>query len=263
MAIHTTVNETASNGVSSRLTGAYRSFSDTNAAESGPISELAWDYMEGYRNGAGSNANEFSWMWRRAPGFMDVVIPNSTSYQPALNTHHHNLGVAPELIIAKCRDFDQRWYVGIQGDLTGDSYHELALNTDAASNTGNVNFTWGNHTDETFYSTLFGTPEGYVHYLFASVPGICDIGSFTDTGSEADIDCGFSNGARFVLIKPTDSSGSWSFFDTARGISNSSSPRLALNKTDAQQGGTSIKPYSGGFRIALGTTITYIYMAIA
>jgi peptide subunit release factor RF-3 len=41
-----------------------------------------------------------------------------------------------------------------------------------------------------------------------------------------DIDCGFTNGARFVLIKRTDAAGDWMYFDTLRGISVNDSPMI-------------------------------------
>jgi hypothetical protein len=234
-------------------------------AEASLGSDGKWDYMNGWR--ASGGPLQHSWMFRRAPGFFDVVCYSGSGSATASNLKNHNLGVAPELVIIKARDLAASggWpvYFG-QGQST------MYFNTNAAAGSSNY---FGYGESPTMNATQFSVGSiydannnpsyDYIAYLFASVSGICDIGSFTDTGSEADIDCGFSNGARFVMIKPSDSSGSWSFFDTDRGISNSSSPRLAFNTTGAQQGGTAIKPYSGGFRAALGTTITYIYMAIA
>jgi hypothetical protein len=113
----------------------------------------------------------------------------------------------------------------------------------------------------------------YIAYLFASVPGICSIGSYTGNGTMVGVDCGFTNGARFVLIKRTDASGDWMVFDTLRGITNSDSPMIALNNTNAQVNGPYIRSWPEGFRAGTGSGggetpacidgAEYIYMAIA
>ena len=109
--------------------------------------------------------------------------------------------------------------------------------------------------------------QSYIAYLFASVPGICDIGSYNGAGGRVDVDCGFTTGARFVLIKRTDADGDWMYFDTLRGITASDSPMLKLNETDAEVTGSYIKPLSSGFTATGNLTgidgAEYIYMAIA
>jgi cytochrome c peroxidase len=61
--------------------------------------------------------------------------------------------------------------------------------------------------------------KNYIAYLFATLPGVSKVGSYTGNGSSQTIDCGFTSGARFVLIKRTDNSNwSWYVYDTARGI---------------------------------------------
>ena len=259
-------NPTAAGGsteISSRVTG--NETIKTNSANAGsPEVKTTFDHMEGWRDQDQFAGNYLSWMFRRAPGFFDVVNPNSTSYKPAPNTHHHNLGVVPELIIAKCRDFNQEWYVGIQSDLTGDNYYQMSLNTDTQASTGGTYFKWGDHTDKTFSSTLFGTTAGYIHYLFASVPGLCDIGSYTGNGSEVEVNCGFTNGARWLLIKRIDSVGDWYF------TTNNFNILLKMNTTDTQVNYMSTyNDVPSGFRVTstAGDLCVngdkYIYMAIA
>jgi hypothetical protein len=41
----------------------------------------------------------------------------------------------------------------------------------------------------------------YIAYLFATLAGVSKVGSYTGTGTTLSIDCGFTAGARFVLIK--------------------------------------------------------------
>jgi len=50
-----------------------------------------------------------------------------------------------------------------------------------------------------------------------------------------------------VLIKKTSGTGDWGVFDTARGITDSSSPVLRLNNTTAEANCDYLDPYSGGF----------------
>ena len=86
-----------------------------------------------------------------------------------------------------------------------------------------------------------------------------------------DVDCGFTNGARFVLIKRTDSNtgGHWYVFDTSQGINSGNDPYFRLNVTNAQGTADLIDPLNAGFSVASGTTNvnysggTYLFLAIA
>ena len=112
----------------------------------------------------------------------------------------------------------------------------------------------------------------YVAYLFATCAGVSKVGSFTGNATGQSIACGFgSGGARFILIKRTDAAGNWYCFDSANGLTSSSSPYLTLNTTNAQvTGNNGVYASSGGFTLgatALTTTniatATYIFLAIA
>ena len=86
-----------------------------------------------------------------------------------------------------------------------------------------------------------------------------------------NIDCGFTSGARFILIKRvTPGSGDWFVWDTARGISAGSDPYVYLNSTAAEVTGNDyIDPYSAGFTITSSATwinvntYKYIFFAVA
>ena len=108
-------------------------------------------------------------------------------------------------------------------------------------------------------------------YLFASLSGISKVGNYTGTGNDINVDCGFSSGARFVLIKRTDSDADWFLFDTLRGIAVGNDPYLLLNMAAIQVTNTDyIDPLNAGFTVtssapaALNTSGgTYIFLAIA
>ena len=86
------------------------------------------------------------------------------------------------------------------------------------------------------------------------------------------MDCGFSNGARFILIKRIDATGDWFLYDSLRGIVSGDSPYLLLNTTAAQQLTDYIDPLSSGFTVTTDAAVTntlnvnggtYIFYAIA
>ena len=86
-----------------------------------------------------------------------------------------------------------------------------------------------------------------------------------------DVDCGFSAGARFILIKSTGSGRDWLVFDTTRGIVAGNDPYLRINLTDPEVTSQDlVDPLSSGFRIlesGVGNIAnvgeTYIFYAIA
>jgi len=92
------------------------------------------------------------------------------------------------------------------------------------------------------------TGNTYIAYLFATLPGVSKVGSYTGNGSSQTIDCGFTSGARFIIIKRTDDTGDWYVWDTARGIVAGDDPHLSLNTTAAEvTSDDSIDPESSGF----------------
>ena len=97
------------------------------------------------------------------------------------------------------------------------------------------------------------------------------VGSYTGTGTTQQINCGFTAGARFVLIKRTDSTGDWYVWDSTRGIVADNDPYLLLNSTAAEVTTTDyIDTYAPGFEISSTAPAainasggTFIYLAIA
>jgi hypothetical protein len=216
--------------------------------------------------------NHVAWAFRRAPGFFDVVAYEGTGV--AGRTVPHNLGVAPELIIVKRRTSTASWsvYYGDNTDyLLLDTVNATADDVDYWNDTSPTAtaFTVGTNADVNGIFAGEGFP--YIAYLFASLPGISKVGSYTGNGSSQTINCGFTTGARFILIKRTDSTGDWYVWDTARGIVTGNDPHLSLNTTVAEvTTNDTIDPDSTGFIVnqVAATNVnvnaaTYIYLAIA
>jgi hypothetical protein len=201
-------------------------------------------------------------VFRRAPGFFDVVCYTGTGSTTSVK---HNLGVVPELIITKRRDSAYDWVVYSQ---TLGTTKVLFLNTVDAQ----VTFTgFGNVTSTNFDAISVVQNGNQVAYLFATLAGVSKVGSYTGNGSNQTINCGFTAGARFVLIKRTDSTGDWYVWDTARGIVAGNDPRFSLNTTAAEvTTDDTIDPDNSGFIVNQVTATnvnvnaaTYIYLAIA
>ena len=248
-----------------RLRGTkYLEMSSTAAEATSSI--YKFDYMTGYGSSPSTYSTIQSWMFRRAPGFFDVVAYTGTG---GTGTHTHNLGVVPELMIVKGRSVGSNWAV-YAAPLGNTKLIELD-NTGAAW----TNSIWGNTTPTASVATIGGAANlsgsTYIAYLFATVPGISKVGSYTGTGSNVDVDCGFTSGARFVLAKRTDSTGDWYVWDSERGIVAGNDPYLLLNSTAAQVTSTDyIDPLSSGFTITSSAPAalnasggTYIFLAIA
>jgi len=218
-----------------------------------------------------SSSDYISWAWKRAPGYFDVVAYTGTGSN---RTIAHNLGVAPEMMWLKERSGTFDWNV-YHKDLGGaDKY--LHLNATDAVMTATNRFNNTNPTASVFSlgtsSALNDSGATHIAYLFATVAGVSKVGSYTGTGSDINIDCGFSNGARFVLIKNVNAAEQWFVFDSQRGISTSTSdPFLYLSITNAENPNNDIDidPLSSGFKVASGGTQingngnTHIFYAIA
>ena len=115
-----------------------------------------------------------------------------------------------------------------------------------------------------------GSGNEYIAYLFSSLSGISKCGSYigdgTTDGSKV-IDCGFTSGARFILIKRTNLTGSWWVWDSVRGIAVGNDPVLGLNLTTAETQYDWLDPDSSGFKVINANTNNsgdnYIFYAIA
>jgi hypothetical protein len=178
-------------------------------------------------------------------------------------------------MIVKSRSADGYWPV--YSAAIGNDYI-LSLDTTAAKD-GPGAPQW-NSTTPTASVFSLGSSSGanangttFVAYLFATCAGVSKVGSYTGTGTGTtlQVNCGFTAGSRFVLIKRTDSTGDWYVWDSARGIIAGNDPYLLLNSTAAEVTNTDyVDTYSAGFEISSTAPAginasggTYIFLAIA
>jgi hypothetical protein len=260
----------ASHEVASRLTQGNWLYSDKTDPEKATTDYADFDFSNGWSNTGTTASNYVSHMWRRAPGFMDVVAYEGDGV--AGREVKHNLSVPPEMIWLKTRTFNDGWVVWNKY-LSDPLTKYLSLNNDfQESNQSSTPQFGGAMPTDSFFKV--GTDPGsnnasstYIAYLFASVPGISKVGSYTGNGGNQTIDCGFTNGARTVIIKRTDSAGDWYLC----GIDGWLDWTIKLNTTDPKDTNTA-NPTSdpSGFRLssAGGSNVNisgaeYIYYAIA
>mgnify|MGYP007077387856 CR=1 FL=1 len=247
--------------------------STTNHAESSSNS-IEFDRNTTLRETIGFSTTDASGVllhaFRRAPGVFDMVAAAYPSSSAAIP---HNLGVAPELIINKPRDVGISWMVGsdyLPNTNGWNRYIEISSPGGESATTT----VWDQTAPTATHFTLGSYPgSSYkgIFYLFATLDGISKVGSYSGTGSNVNVDCGFTAGARFVLIKRTDSSGDWYVWDSTRGIVSGNDPYLLLNSTAVEVTNTDyIDPLNAGFTVtssapaALNTSGgTYLFLAIA
>ena len=232
----------------------------STAAEqtSGGVGTKFWDNTGFQTHSYLGGGNMTSWNFKRAVGCFDVVCYTGDN---TYSGKSHGLGVAPELLIQKSRSSAANWHAGIPRKR---AYLNL---TDAADDPGALSW-----TATTFQPWVDSTAVNYVCYLFATLAGVSKVFSYTGDGSTGKvINCGFSAGARFILIKRTDSTGDWFVYDTTRTYPAGNDYHLSLNTTAAEVVTTDDVDYeASGFIVNQNattnlnvTSATYIGLAFA
>ena len=264
--------------VSNRLAGpSYLHTASTSTELTPAAGQIQYDFNYKVNPYWWGLSSEVDWLFKRAPGFFDVVCYTGTG---SAQTVAHNLGVVPELMIVKSRYAVVNWkvYQKDLGTLHGGGNpawnYNLTLNSTASSDVSASR--WSQDPTATVFGVATnadtnGSGSTYIAYLFATLAGISKVGSYTGTGTTLSIDCGFTAGARFVLIKRTDSTGDWYVWDTARGIVSGDDPYLLLNSATAEVTNTDyIDPLSSGFQISSTAPAainasggSFIFLAIA
>lgn len=264
--------------IQDRLRGANRqSYTHATDPEVGTPNELNSFNMDGVTLGTGASVgwwntaggSYINHFFKRAIGVFDVVCYTGSGSN---KTEAHNLGVAPELWLMKGRSGTLSWRVGCTA-LSNTEYLTLESTAAKATDATAWNSTYPTSTvfslgTQTIVNTNMGT---FLAYLFATKAGISKVGSYTGTGTTKQVDCGFTTGARFVVIKRTDSTGAWYVWDTVRGIIAGNDPFSLLNSTAAEDASTDyIDPYTSGFELSSTAPAalnasggTYLYLAIA
>ena len=180
----------------------------------------------------------------------------------------HGLGVAPVMIIAKSRgSAGTNWGVW-HTSLTAYSYF-LLLNTTAVQATA-ANTLQALPTSTVVSvgsSSIFNDASTMVMYCFSAVAGYSKFGSYTGNASTDGpfVFLGFR--PRFIMIKNSSTTGSWTMVDTSRDTYNLSTKGLYADLSIAEDTSRAIDILSNGFKLRSATANnsadTFIYMAVA
>ena len=265
--LNKTGGSSANSYVGSRLLGNSEYLvTNTNSAEASSSNLWTFDganTKNDFDQGASTSSAWVGWHWARARGYFDVATYTGTG---SVRTVTHNLGAVPEMIWVKRRDSGGSWGVWHK-DLTSGYYLGLDTDDPQLSNSNVWTTTDPTATQFSVGTQGFTNSSGgtFIAYLFATVAGVSKVGSFTATGSDVNVDCGFTNGAKFVLIKRTNSADDWFIF---RDIVAGNDKRIKLNTTGSEATGSdNIDPLSSGFTMTSGilgdSGNEFIFYAIA
>ena len=268
-----------------RSAGGYVQNTTTNPFQTTNDTFGHFDSNTGIRGGTNSSNSAYFQMFKRAPYFYEVTAYNGNNVTTGRSIPH-NLKVTPELIL----------FVGANSSyyVTYVYHKDLGASQPMQFNSNFKKYSWtdavGTPTDTHVVAKEFTNLTGYTYHAqcFATLAGISKVGSYSGNGSSQNIDCGFSAGARFVLIKRTDSGSNqgdenshWYFYDSSRGIVSGNDPYSVFNKpypenayasNQAQNSNPtdSVDPYASGFAVNQETKLdlnksgaSYIFLAIA
>lgn len=235
------------------------------------VNQYAMDIMNGIGRDKTVYTPNDAWMFRRAPSYMDIVCYTGTGSNVSIA---HNLQAVPQMAIIKRRSGIAGWVVGCPL-LSNTAYGFLNDTAAFITSGGNAYFqntAWSNQflylqTDQ----DVNDSGSTYIAYLFATAPGVSKVGTYTGTANTQQINCGFTTGARFVMIKRTNSTGDWYVWDYARGIVAGNDPYALLNSSAADVTSTDyVDTFSAGFELSATAPAalnasggTYIFWAIA
>ena len=235
--------------------GAYQTKWDLDGNQSQTDTQsIKWPMIGGNYGGNNLGNNDLIWTWRRAKGFFDSCYFGSTGNdnQP----YPHNLGVVPEMIWQRRVSGNQTGMYVYHKDLPVTQYLETSA-VSVATSSG----LWGDgtvpHTATHFtMGSVASSGDDNVAFLFATCPGISKVGKY-DTlanGDPQNIDCGFTTGARAVIIKRitnTASGDGWFCFDAERGIAESGADSGSVTFTGNATDTLKVDD-QGGFRFGNG-----------
>ena len=191
------------------------------------------------------------------------------------STVGHGLGATPDWVLATARDFSTatNWAV-FHSSLTSVQTYLRLDTTDAEVTTDNSHFGSVEPTSSVMnigYSGSTNTNGNeYIMYCWTATAGRSAFGSYTGNGSATgpSITCGFA--PAMIILKRTDSGGSWTISENTRDTTNPVTPFLfpAGSDVEATDGSNDIDFNSNGFQIKHDSrnntsSATYIYMAFA
>ena len=290
---------TDSHQVSDSVRGATKKLNpDTTAAEDTTSTHVTAFNSNGFSVGTGGGYNgntiaQVAWSWKAGTSFTNDAsatgignidsagsvstaagfsIISYTGNANADNTVAHGLGSVPKMIILKNRSISSNWMVY---HVSTGAQAPLFLNLTNAAGSGDPDrfkvvptssvFTPGSAQEGN------GSGNSIIAYCFAEKQGYSKFGSYTGNGSASSGTFIYTGQkSAFIMIKRTDTTGSWEMYDAKREGFNPQVHALYANGTNAEDNtddlldllsnGFKLYHDGGGLNASGGT---YIYMAFA
>ena len=235
---------------------------------------VAWNWKAGgsdSTNGDGSLTSQVS--VNTEAGFSIVAYSGSDSAA----TVGHGLGVAPDFVLVKQRTATGNWIVGADiPDWTWTSDYLLLDDTAAKQTNAGSTFFTGAPTSTVLNlgggSYTSSSSQELIAYCFAEIEGYSKVGTYTGNGSSdgAFVYTGFK--PAWVMLKRTNTTGSWKIFDNKRPDPfNVIDARIEADNNGAESTSSSysIDLISNGFKLRgtsaeqNGNGSTFMYLAFA
>ena len=229
----------------------------------------SWNWKAGTGQGSSNTDGSINTTYTSVNTTSGFSIIKYTGNGTTNATIGHGLGVAPKILIGKCTGTASNWQVvGNFGSLTEGKY--LILNeSNAIGTSSNVSF------DASATTVKFQGGQGlnisgqpHIAYCFAEKTGYSKFGSYTGNGSSDGSFCYLGFSPSFVMLKRTNSTGSWTMYDNKRHTYNPNGEYLLANNSDASVDFDNVDFLSNGFKLRdasfnNGSGDTIIYMAFA
>lgn len=277
-------------------------FPDVTNAESTDANGLKSFDSDGFTIGSGSGsgvwggnsgATYVAWNWKAGGSDSTNSVGDLTS-QVSVNTEAgfsivaytgsdsaatvgHGLGVAPDFVLVKQRTATGNWIVGADiPDWTWTSDYLLLDDTAAKQTNAGSTFFTGAPTSTVLNlgggSYTSSSSQELIAYCFAEIEGYSKVGTYTGNGSSdgAFVYTGFK--PAWVMLKRTNTTGSWKIFDSKRPDPfNVIDARIEADNNGAESTSSSysIDLISSGFKLRgtsaeqNGSGSTFMYLAFA
>jgi hypothetical protein len=210
------------------------------------------------------------WFMKRATGVHDQLIHKGSGLVRSVK---HNLGTIPELWLTRNLTAAGAWSWGCSSFLAT----QRIASPNPAGKIGDANVWAATYPDANVIN--FGVSDlsnkandWFETFMWATLPGISKVFSYTGDGTTNKlIDCGFSNGARFVMIIRTDIAGEVYVWDSVRGILVSLDAFMSFSAAIAENSSAdNLDPDPSGFKVKQNgvtninaTGGTYVGLALA
>jgi hypothetical protein len=228
--------------LSSRVAGSFVLKTESNTTMvTGATTDNPYDHQSGgaeytANNGAANSGTVVDFTWKRHAGF------DCLTYKGNGNEHHsiyHSLGKAPEMMWLKSVDTSSYdWHVYHKDMNGGSSPQDFSMHLNTVDGPDN-NQAFNDFTPQAnmFRVGLLNDTNannvGFFAALFASVDGICKVGSYTGNGSNTGPSVTLGFVPRFLMIKKDGSGVSWNILSSATTFSSSDSKYMQFNSSAA------------------------------